>query len=275
MKYNDNQDHNGDRQRPIAGTLGWVIMTAALATAMFGCTEPVEQASAPPPESGAVDTAIKQPADSAPIFAATNPITASPNEQLAAVARDAIEHDESGGPRPEYFEAQDQDGGGADVTASSKVDAAQQSPESGFSLAGDASGVYWQPAHATTDAAGVPANYAHLTLTVSGPGGELIQHRFAPGEAIAVGAANGQLPDGIYKWETTAAPVIEPQVRAQMSAVREAGDLTAERALIKRLRDQGQLPTEAEARANVKFGQFRIQDGQIVLADAVETGDRD
>jgi hypothetical protein len=140
-----------------------------------------------------------------------------------------------------------------------------------FLVSGYAGSIYWEPNVAKGDAAFSDANtYAHLDLKLSSPTGKLIQQRFQPGEPVGLSAEQGVLPDGLYKWETVAVPTVDPQVRAEMVAVRESGDFTAEQALIARLRGRGMLPTEAQARSNVQSGHFTIRGGEMVRGDVAE-----
>ena len=140
-----------------------------------------------------------------------------------------------------------------------------------FVIKGDASAIYWEPnLKAAVYQVGEAASYANLDLTVSGPTGKIIKQRFTPDQPVKLGAEAGGFTDGLYKWQTVAAPVIDPSVRKEMAAVRESGDLAAEQALIARLRGQGVLPTEEQARDNVQSGHFTIRDGALLPSDIIE-----
>ena len=154
-----------------------------------------------------------------------------------------------------------------DLVSSSETQTAAANAAPAFLVTADTGGVYWEPAPQAADLNSNLNSYAHLELTLASPTGKIINHRFAPGEPVGLGAASGTLHDGVYKWETVTAPVVEPHVRAEMAAVREAGDFAAEQTLIKEFRGQGLLPTEAQARANRQSGHFVVQNGQILPGD--------
>jgi len=143
-----------------------------------------------------------------------------------------------------------------DEGADTELATTENNPQLGVS--GDASALYWDAPE---------FNYDHLQLRLSGPGNIIVEQRFSSSELAMV---SRDLPDGLYKWETYVAPDIPESVRTRMRAVREAGDLNAERALISELRGQGYLPSEQQAQANVKSGHFRIYEGEIVRQDIVE-----
>ncbi len=143
----------------------------------------------------------------------------------------------------------------------------RRSPGPAFVVNGDAGGIYWEPNPQAADLNRNLNSYAYLELTLSSPTGKIINHRFAPGEPVGLSAASGTLPDGAYKWETVTAPAIAPEVRTEMAAVRESGDIAAEQALKQKLRSEGQMPTEVQARANRQFGTFTVRNGEIIPGD--------
>lgn len=146
------------------------------------------------------------------------------------------------------------------------ADASNLEPLPQLSVTGGAGMLTWQPEEMAADMAPRPAfDNANLTITGTG-GGEMIQQDFGYGESISVAT---DLPDGVYNWQITVTPSIAPEIRARMAEVRQAGNLKAERNLIADLRQEGAIPTRAEARGNVQSGSFRIQDG-MTTRDAVE-----
>jgi hypothetical protein len=143
-------------------------------------------------------------------------------------------------------------------------------PLPAFVVTGDAGGVYWEPNLEAVDANSNANSYAHLELTLASPTGRIINRRFAAGEPVALSGIQGSLSDGMYKWETVTAPVIDEHVRTEMAVVRESGDFAAEQALVTRLRSQGVLPTEAQAQANVQSGEFTVRGGAVLPSNIVE-----
>ncbi|GAA6137786.1 hypothetical protein NBRC116583_15330 [Arenicella sp. 4NH20-0111] len=103
-------------------------------------------------------------------------------------------------------------------------------------------------------------SYANAKITVSNENGETAVRNFKPGESIEL---YGQLPDGVYKWKSVITPEIEDSVREQMRAVRNSGDIHAERELAANLRAEGSIPTEREAQDNVQFGSFVVLNGIV------------
>jgi len=108
--------------------------------------------------------------------------------------------------------------------------------------------------------------YANAKITISSDGGETIVRDFGSGEPIEL---YGDLPDGVYGWESVITPQVSDSVRDEMRAVRSSGDINAERELAARLRAEGSLPTEQEARDNVQSGSFIVLNG-VVNPRAVE-----
>ncbi|MFT5135534.1 MAG: hypothetical protein ACI8XV_000560 [Arenicella sp.] len=114
----------------------------------------------------------------------------------------------------------------------------------------------------------VPQNiaYSNAKITISSDEGETAVRNFSAGEAIEL---YGNLPDGVYGWKSVITPQIDDFVRKQMRAVRESGDINAERELASRLRDEGSIPTESEALENVQYGNFIVLGG-VVNPSSVE-----
>lgn len=102
--------------------------------------------------------------------------------------------------------------------------------------------------------------YTNAKITISSDSGETIVRDFSSGEAIEL---YGELPDGVYGWESVITPEVDESVRAEMRAVRSSGDINAERELAARLRDEGSLPTEQQARDNVQSGSFIVLNGIV------------
>jgi hypothetical protein len=108
--------------------------------------------------------------------------------------------------------------------------------------------------------------YSNAKITISGGDGETAVRNFSAGEAIEL---YGNLPDGVYGWKSVITPQIDESVRQQMHAVRASGDINAERELASRLRYEGSIPTESEARENVQYGNFIVLNG-VVNPSSVE-----
>jgi hypothetical protein len=108
--------------------------------------------------------------------------------------------------------------------------------------------------------------YSNAKITISSDSGETIVRDFGSGESIEL---YGELPDGVYGWESVITPQVSESVRDEMRAVRSSGDFNAERELAARLRAEGSLPTEQEARDNVQSGSFIVLNG-VVNPRAVE-----
>jgi len=102
--------------------------------------------------------------------------------------------------------------------------------------------------------------YSNAKITISSDSGETIVRDFSGGESIEL---YGDLPDGVYGWESVITPQVSESVRSEMRAVRSSGDFNAERELAARLRAEGSLPTEQEARDNVQSGSFIVLNGVV------------
>lgn len=116
-------------------------------------------------------------------------------------------------------------------------------------------------------------NYTDAQVTISAQGGDMATRNFNAGEPIEL---HGELPDGVYDWETVITPEINEYVRQEMREVRQSGDFQAERELIARLRAEGSIPTEEQARKNRQSGSFVVENGVVrpSLVDAPNS-DRD
>ncbi len=107
------------------------------------------------------------------------------------------------------------------------------------------------------------ADFERLVLTLAGPHGFAARHEFGRSESpsIALLDANGSaLRDGSYRFELSAAPVVEASLREGLRAAREAGDVEAEARLAVR------LPRASSAQS----GSFTIAGGQVVPGDLRE-----
>lgn len=101
-------------------------------------------------------------------------------------------------------------------------------------------------------------NYSSTKISISNQSGETIVRNFNNGESMEL---YGELPDGLYKWKSVVSPRVDEYVRKEMREVRSLGNINAERELIARLRAEGSLPTEKEARDNVQSGSFIVVNG--------------
>lgn len=114
-------------------------------------------------------------------------------------------------------------------------------------------------------------SYSNAKVIISGKGGDMTTRNFSPGEPIEL---YGELPDGVYGWETVISPEVDEFVREEMRSVRASGDLQAENELKARLRAEGSLPTKEQARENRQSGNFVVQDG-IVRPSLVDVPNSD
>jgi hypothetical protein len=122
-------------------------------------------------------------------------------------------------------------------------------------VSGGPMGLEWQAA----------GDFEKLTLTVSGPGGFILQREFRAGAVPTFGpfGADGKaLPDGTYTYEIAVAPHVDPATRKALATAREAGDDAA----IARLQASGTLPRGPFAQS----GAFTIRDGAIVSPELRE-----
>jgi endosialidase-like protein len=115
-------------------------------------------------------------------------------------------------------------------------------------------GVEWHP---TVD-------YEAITLTVSGPDGSEFRREFSSNEFPSFdfyGKKDRLLPDGVYTYELTVSPVLDPQTRKALNAVREWKDRGK---IAERFRKRGALPE----RDLTQSGTFSFKGGKVLLADA-------
>jgi hypothetical protein len=106
--------------------------------------------------------------------------------------------------------------------------------------------------------------FARLVLSVSAPGGQVIERSYAPGETVAFSLFDraGQLrPDGDYIWELRLVPVLDPATKTALAAARRTGDDTIAEAL----RAAGKLP-----RVSVQSGSFAVAGGELVTPGLTE-----
>jgi hypothetical protein len=103
-------------------------------------------------------------------------------------------------------------------------------------------------------------DYGRMTLTVSGPAGDLVQ-RFDAGEPIVLHLADladlADPVDGSYSWELRREAVLDPAVSAALAAAREASSDTE---ALESLAKAGRLPTGPF----VQTGAFTVVDGRLV-----------
>ncbi|HEV8240582.1 MAG TPA: tail fiber domain-containing protein [Thermoanaerobaculia bacterium] len=70
-------------------------------------------------------------------------------------------------------------------------------------------------------------SFQSMKLTVSGPGGLIIEQSFGAGQAPSLSIfdkAGQRLPDGQYRWELSAAPVLGAAAKRELAAARVNGD---------------------------------------------------
>lgn len=103
-------------------------------------------------------------------------------------------------------------------------------------------------------------NYSNAQVTISAGSGDRTTRNFSPGEPIEL---YGDLPDGVYDWETVISPEVDEFTRQEMREVRQSGDFQAEKELIARLRSQGSIPTDEQARKNRQSGSFIVENGVV------------
>ena len=78
--------------------------------------------------------------------------------------------------------------------------------------------------------------------------------------------STGALADGGYKYELVVTPALDPSVRAELKAAREAAGGQEAYAAVKALKSQGKIPKHRQ----VQSGFFRILNGQVVSADEAQ-----
>ncbi|HAU67132.1 MAG TPA: hypothetical protein DCW52_01910 [Gammaproteobacteria bacterium] len=114
--------------------------------------------------------------------------------------------------------------------------------------------------------------YSNAKITLFSDSGETLVRDFSSGESIEL---YGELPDGVYGWESVITPQISESVMAEMRAVRSSGDFNAEQELVASLRAEGSIPTEQEARDNVQSGSFVVLNGVVNPPAIDEQSDAD
>ncbi len=122
-------------------------------------------------------------------------------------------------------------------------------------LIGDSSIVYWT--------IGSISQYEGTVLTVSLPGGAVSHQTFNSAEDPYL---EGPLTDGSYKYELVVIPYIDPAVRAEMKAARQAAGGQEADSKVAELRAQGKLPKGRQAQS----GSFTVQGGVLMLGAEVE-----
>jgi len=119
----------------------------------------------------------------------------------------------------------------------------------------------------TDDAQGVirwkaPDNvdFEATKVVISSTNGDTTTRDFKAGEAIEL---FGDLPDGVYSWETVVKPRISESTREEMRAIRQLGNRQAQEQRIQQLRENGQLPTQEQADENRQSGSFIVLGGIV------------
>jgi hypothetical protein len=129
-------------------------------------------------------------------------------------------------------------------------------------ISGNGSSVRWD----------VPVQYSSLTLTVSGPDGQVFRKELksgSPVEFTLLDKKGSRLPDGVYNYELRLTPEIPAEVGKALKAARARGgddDQAPTREMVKR----GLLP----AQAPVQSGSFTVLRGSVIVAGATESGAR-
>ena len=222
-------------------TIGVVLLTTGLVT---GCSENSEQDTS----SSESEIKIVNPNQSDKVP------EASPSEPAQAhthTHEHAAEDNSSANRRP-----QEQDSTNSfseEVTTDASIDGSysdSQADHVTIAPKSESGYVEWSPPK--------EIDYQQADLVVIAPSGERIKRSFSSGEPIVL---DESLPDGVYKWESVVSPKVDPYVREEMQAVRNSGNLESEEALIRRLRNEGSLPTEAQSEANRQSGTFIVRDG--------------
>jgi hypothetical protein len=136
---------------------------------------------------------------------------------------------------------------------------AAQGPEQGpvAAVSAGPDGVNWQP----------QVSSAGAVLTVSGPDGSIFRQEYGASSSPSFGLLNpdgSARPDGIYTYELSVIPSLDPADKAALAAVADSADRAA---VVERLIREGRLPGEPLVLA----GSFAIQAGAIVVVDASET----
>jgi hypothetical protein len=108
--------------------------------------------------------------------------------------------------------------------------------------------------------------YSKVTLTVSGPNGVISSETFDAGitPTLTLFTSKGaRLPEGVYTYELSFAPVLGEDIKQALAKSREQG---TEAAVSQDLRNRGVLPTQPL----VESGSFLIQGGQLFVNGGTE-----
>lgn len=111
---------------------------------------------------------------------------------------------------------------------------------------------------------GVP--HAGMTLTVSGPDGQVFRKEFKAGApaTFSLSDTKGErLPDGVYTYELRLTPVLAEEVKESLAEARAKGD---DAAVERSLRKRGILPSQSM----VQSGSFSIMNGSLILPGAFQ-----
>jgi hypothetical protein len=118
-------------------------------------------------------------------------------------------------------------------------------------------GIYWQ----------INVDYDTVTLTVSGPDGEVFRREFQSNPSYALVDNDGKpLPDGSYNYELVLTPNVDPTVQEELTLSREEVDKSGPLAGTKLAQDLG-LSTEPETFS----GHFGVFGGSIVTGGTETT----
>ncbi|HEX6202295.1 MAG TPA: hypothetical protein VF100_04765, partial [Thermoanaerobaculia bacterium] len=109
--------------------------------------------------------------------------------------------------------------------------------------------------------------HRNVTLTVSAPCGLAISRTYEKGESPSfdIREIPAENPDGVYQWQLSVSPFVDPAVEKELAAAHESGD---GRALEYQLRQKGMLPAGPFRQS----GSFTVVRGTIVPPDQKEEG---
>ncbi len=111
----------------------------------------------------------------------------------------------------------------------------------------------------------IEIEYVVADVVVITPNGKRLTRSYSAGEPIVL---DENLPDGFYSWESVITPEIDRYAREEMTQARESGNLQEQQALMKKLRNQGSMPTQKEARKNRQSGAFIVKGGVAISIEA-------
>jgi hypothetical protein len=103
--------------------------------------------------------------------------------------------------------------------------------------------------------------YEKTVVNIDGPGNYSANREVVAGESATI---TDELPDGLYKWEAVTVPRIPENVKSELMAVRQSGNMSKSNELMEKYREQGLYPTESEILSNRLSGSFRIHEGNII-----------